>query len=342
VTESGALGILLILVAGFLQGTFMLPIKYAQKWEWENTWLGFSISAYLVFPWLVALLTVPHLREVFANTTNPTLVKTFLWGLGWGVGGLLFGLGVNYIGLALGFAIVIGLTAALGTLIPLLLVSRVDLASTQGMLIIAGVVVALVGIAVCSWAGKLRERVLAESQKSSDAPPRRSFGLGLLLCVLSGVLCPCGNFGFAFGSEITTVAAKSGTAAHFASYPLWALLALPPFICNGTFCLFLLARNRNFARFLLPGIGRNYLLAASMGVMWLGGMLLYGMGANRLGSIGSSIGWAIVMSLMVIVANLWGLWTGEWRGVGRNPLRIMCAGLAILVVAMFMVGAGVR
>jgi hypothetical protein len=41
---------MLILVAGFLQGTFMLPIKYAQRWEWENTWLGFSISGYLVFP----------------------------------------------------------------------------------------------------------------------------------------------------------------------------------------------------------------------------------------------------------------------------------------------------
>jgi L-rhamnose-H+ transport protein len=341
-TEGAVSGIILILVAGFLQGTFMLPIKYARRWEWENTWLGFSLSAYLVFPWLVALLTVPHLKEVFASTSGVTLVRTFLWGLGWGLGGLLFGLGVNYVGLALGFAIVIGLTAALGTLIPLLWVAGVDLASKQGTLIIAGVVAALVGIAVCSWAGKLRESASAKNQKAAEASPSRSFGLGLFLCVLSGILCPCGNFGFAFGSEITSIAARTGTAAQYASYPLWALLAFPPFICNGVFCLFLLARKQTFPRFLLPGTGRNFLLAASMGAMWLGGMLLYGMGAIKLGSMGSSIGWAIVMSLMVIVANLWGLLTGEWRGVGRKPLQTMCAGLAILVVAMFMVGSGLR
>jgi L-rhamnose-H+ transport protein len=341
-TENGTAGIMLILLAGFLQGTFMLPMKYAQRWEWENTWLGFSFSAYLVFPWLVALLTVPHLKEVFANTSGVTLVKTFVWGLGWGLGGLLFGLSVNYVGLALGFAIVIGLTAALGTLIPLLLVSHVDLASTQGTLVMAGVMVALVGISVCSWAGKLRENASAKDRSTSDPPPSRSYTLGLLLCMVSGFLCPCGNLGFAFGSEMTVVATKLGTAAEYASYPLWALLALPPFICSGGFCLYLLARNRTLARFVLTETGRNYLLAASMGLMWLGGMLLYGMGANMLGHIGSSIGWAIVMSLMVIVANLWGLATGEWRGIGRRPLRIMTAGLAILVIAMFMIGSGIK
>ena len=340
--ESGAYGIMLILIAGFLQGTFMLPIKYARRWEWENTWLGFSISGYVGFPWLVAFLTVPHLHQVFVNTSNTTLAWTFLWGLGWGLGGLLFGLGVNYVGLALGFAIVIGLTAAIGTLIPLLLVSHVDLASTQGTFIVAGVVVTLFGIALCSWAGKLRENVSAKSRNTSDGPPKRSFGLGVLLCVLSGVLCPCGNLGFAFGSEMTAMATKWGTAPQYASTLLWALLALPPFICNGAFCVYLLLRKQTSTRFLLPGTKRNFLLATSMGAMWLGGMILYGMGANVLGAMGSSIGWAIVMSLMVLVANLWGLLAGEWRGVSRKPLWMMSAGLAVLVAAMFMVGLRIR
>jgi len=342
VRESGAYGIMLILIAGFLQGTFMLPIKYARQWEWENTWLGFSISGYVGFPWLVAFLTVPHLHQVFVNTSNTPLAWTFLWGLGWGLGGLLFGLGVNYVGLALGFAIVIGLTAAIGTLIPLLLVSHVDLASTQGTFIVAGVVVTLFGIALCSWAGKLRENVSAKSRNTSDGPPKRSFGLGVLLCVLSGVLCPCGNLGFAFGSEMTAMATKWGTAPQYASTLLWALLALPPFICNGAFCVYLLLRKQTSTRFLLPGTKRNFLLATSMGAMWLGGMILYGMGANVLGAMGSSIGWAIVMSLMVLVANLWGLLAGEWRGVSRKPLWMMSAGLAVLVAAMFMVGLRIR
>jgi hypothetical protein len=122
----------------------------------------------------------------------------------------------------------------------------------------------------------------------------------------------------------------------------WALLTLPPFMCSGIFCFYLLARKQTLGRYLLPGAARNYLLAASMAAMWLGGMLLYGMGAHRLGNLGSSIGWAMVMSLMVIVANLWGLLSGEWRGADHRPLRIMAAGMAILVVAMFMVGTGAR
>ena len=79
-----------------------------------------------------------------------------------------------------------------------------------------------------------------------------------------------------------------------------------------------------------------------MGAMWLAGMVLYGMGANSLGSIGSSIGWALVMSLMVVTANLWGLSTGEWRGVGRKPLLVMNAGLVMLVAAMFLIGSGIK
>jgi L-rhamnose-H+ transport protein len=76
--------------------------------------------------------------------------------------------------------------------------------------------------------------------------------------------------------------------------------------------------------------------------MWLAGIFLYGMGAIRLGKMGSSIGWALVMSFMVVVANLWGISTGEWSGADRRPLRVMITGLGILVVAMFMVGSGIR
>ena len=341
-TGDGTLGVILILAAGFLQGTFMLPMKYTERWNWENTWLGFSVTAYLVLPWFVALLTVPHLKEVLTNTSGVTLARTLLWGLGWGLGGLLFGLGVDYVGLALGFAVVIGLTAAIGTLIPLLVLSHVKVTSTQGTLILAGVLVALVGISVCSWAGKLRENASAKDRTAPESSPSRSYGLGLLLCILSGILCPCGNLGFAFGSEMTVVAAKWGTPAQYVSNPLWALLTLPPFICSGAFCAYLLLRKQSLTRFISPGTRRNYLWATSMGVMWLAGMILYGMGANKLGRIGSSIGWAIVMSLMVIVANLWGLSTGEWRGVGPKPLRTMIVGLTVLVVAMFLVGSGIR
>jgi L-rhamnose-H+ transport protein len=341
-TENTIIGFMLILAGGFFQGTFMLPMKYTTRWNWENTWLGFALVAYLICPWTVTLLTVPHLRQVLALAGGPFLIRILLWGLAWGVGGLMFGLGVDALGLALGFAIIIGLTAAIGTLIPLLMLAQVKPASVQGVIILSGILVALIGIAVCSYAGKLRETAAAKDPAAAQRPAGRSYALGVLFCLLSGVLSPCGNLAFAFGSAMTTAATKLGAAAQYASNPLWALLCLGLLFCNTAYSVILLRRKHTFGKFLQPGVGKHYLLAVSMGVMWLAGIFLYGMGAIRLGKMGSSIGWALVMSFMVVVANLWGISTGEWSGADRRPLRVMITGLGILVVAMFMVGSGIR
>jgi L-rhamnose-H+ transport protein len=251
-------------------------------------------------------------------------------------------LGVDYLGMALGFAIIIGLAASIGTLVPLLVLSSVDLASPRGMTILTGIVVVLVGVALCSWAGKLREDMSPKAPGQVKPPGKKSYVLGLFVCILSGVLSCCGNLAFAFGSEMSTVAIKWGADPQYAANPLWALLTFPMLICNLVLCAYLFARHHSLPKFLTPGTGHNYLLAVSMGAMWLAGFILYGMGATRMGKLGSSVGWALVMSSMVLVANLWGLTTGEWRQAGSKPKQVMTAGLVILVLAMFLVGSGVK
>lgn len=336
--ENATTGLTLILVAGVLQGSFALPMKYTSKWNWENIWLSYSVMGYLIFPWMIALVTVPQLKEILQQTSRGTLVGTILFGFGWGLGCLTFGLGIDYLGLSLGFAIILGLTAAIGTLIPLLVLSPEKLMSAKGAVLLAGVVTMLVGISLCSWAGKLKETALRAGSSGQDVAPRKSYGWGLVFCVLSGVLSACANLGFAFGSEVTTLATKWGTPQQYASIPLWVVMMLPLFLCNVPFCLYLFMRNQSSAKFQLPGTGRYYLLAASMALMWLVGMLVYGFGANKLGRTGASIGWAILMSSVVIVANLWGLTTREWRGAGRSARSTMGKGLLVLVVAIFIIG----
>jgi L-rhamnose-H+ transport protein len=336
--ENWTTGLTLILMAGILQGSFALPMKYTSKWNWENTWLSYSLMAYLIFPWLVAVLAVPELKEILQQTSTATFLRTILFGFGWGLGCLTFGLGIDYLGLSLGFAVILGLTAAVGTLIPLLVLSPEKLMSAQGALLMTGVVTMLVGISLCSWAGKLKENALKAGFEGPNQAPRKSYALGLLFCILSGVLSACANLGFAFGTEVTSLATKWGTRQQYASIPLWAVMMLPLFLCNGPFCLYLLVRKQSLAKFLLPQTGRYFFLAGSMALMWLVGMLFYGFGANKLGKTGSSIGWAILMSSVVIVANLWGLTTREWRGTGLGPKRTMRVGLLILVVAIFIIG----
>jgi hypothetical protein len=66
----------------------------------------------------------------------------------------------------------------------------------------------------------------------------------------------------------------------------------------------------------------------------MAGMALYGIGANRLGRLGPSLGWAILMSSMVLVANALGVLSGEWRSAPRRAMRQLAVGLALLLVAI--------
>src|SRR6267143_2085136 len=94
------MGYLLVVAAGVLQGSFMAPMKFTRRWGWENTWLGFTTTAYLVWPWLLAWATRPHLFAIFASTSLRSFTLVELFGLGWGLGALTFGIGVNMLGLA--------------------------------------------------------------------------------------------------------------------------------------------------------------------------------------------------------------------------------------------------
>ena len=340
-TESLVFGLTLVLLGGVCQGSFMLPMKYAKKWRWENAWLIFSSTAYLILPWLVAFFTVPQLGNILAHTSRTTILQTLLFGLGWGFGALTFGLGVDRLGLALGFAIILGLTAAIGTLVPLWVLSSENLSRSQSGLIFLGVVLILVGFSLCSWAGKLKEVALKGETRSVSNSDPKSFAIGLLLCILSGVLSPFGNLGFAFGSEISRVALEFGTSEFYAANPLWAVITLPLFLCNASFCVYLLIRDKSAEQF-LSSPRHYYLLCISMGALWIVGMALYGSGANHLGPIGSSVGWAILMSSMVIVANVWGVVTGEWKKSGRKPLQVMGFGVLALTVAIFAIGLSKR
>ncbi|HWB98325.1 MAG TPA: L-rhamnose/proton symporter RhaT, partial [Bryobacteraceae bacterium] len=183
-------GLGLVLAAGVFQGSFMLPSKGMRGWAWENYWLLFAVTAYLICPWLLALATIPHLLEVYAGATASSLVSVAVYGAGWGVGAVTFGLGVDALGLALGFAVILGVAATAGTLVPLLVQPPAHFSTEQGILTGISLALMLGGVAVCSFAGKWKEK----------AGTPKGYRRGVLICLASGLLSACGNLGFAFGA----------------------------------------------------------------------------------------------------------------------------------------------
>ena len=328
------MGYALVIAAGILQGAFILPMKSTKKWNWENTWFVYALTGFLICPWLFLLLTIPHPLTVLATTSPRSLILVEGFGLGWGIGATTFGLGVTRLGMALGYTIIIGLAATAGALIPMVVMTPEKLGQPQGLLMLASLALVLIGLVLDAWGGKLREH----EQNSVGNAPQSSFAAGLAICIASGLLSSCANLGFAFGGEFVRRAMELGAGQSMAGNSIWAPLTLPLFICSAGYCVWLMRKNKTGGLLLLKGTHHYWGLAALMGFMWIGGFFLYAPGARRLGSLGTSVGWAVMMSTMVITANLLGFMSGEWKCASRKPYRLAVGGVAFLILAICVVG----
>lgn len=83
-TESLRAGMALILLAGACQGGFMLPSKAMRNWAWENYWLIFATTAYLISPWLLAFATITNLFKIYSGASTSTLAAIATFGCKWG------------------------------------------------------------------------------------------------------------------------------------------------------------------------------------------------------------------------------------------------------------------
>src|SRR5438552_814195 len=95
------LGLLVALLAGALGGTLFMPMKRIGGWAWENIWLVYTVFGYSLGPWVIAWATIPGLANVYRDAGADAVVSTALLGLGWGLGVVLFGIGVDLVGLSL-------------------------------------------------------------------------------------------------------------------------------------------------------------------------------------------------------------------------------------------------
>jgi len=336
------LGLFLTVISGVMAGSFSLPMKKTIRWAWENTWLVWAFTALLILPWALAFITVPHLFSVYSGVPADTLLMVWFFGLGWGLGAVLFGQGIALIGMSLAFAISIGLTTAVGALVPMLR-SPAQFLTASGGTVAAGIVLMVFGVFLCARAGGMKEARLKTSTDGgcpANSVSKAAFAKGLLFCILSGVFNSMINFAFAFGGKISDSAAQAGASAGALADPIWALALFGGFAANLGYCTFLLFKNRTWKKYSEAGIRSHWPLAALMGALWFFSLVVYGRGALLMGSLGASAGWGIYMGLCVLVSNCWGVFSGEWKEGKGKPLGVMIAGQALLLAAIILIGIG--
>ena len=329
---------MLVLLGGMVNGSFAAPMKRLSAWRWENTWLVYSVTGLLILPWAIALATVPRLGSVLQQASGSVLGKVGLFGLAWGIGSVLFGQGIARVGLALGFSVILGMTSSFGSLLPLAIRHPEQLGTRHGLALIAGTGVMIVGLIFLGLAGKRRER---EKISGEAAAGDSGFGVGLIICILSGVFSSMLNFAFVFGEEMRQLSLQAGASTAMSGNAIWALAVSSGFLANAAYCIYLLNKNHTWGVFKASAAGPGYSLGATlMGVLWYSGLVAYGMGADALGTLGGIIGWPVFMSVDIITGIGWGFLGGEWKGSSRTALSYCLVGIAILFLAIGVISWG--
>ena len=332
-------GLLLVLAAGLLNSVYTVPMCRMSRWEFENTWLIYSVVGMGFTGWLVAWWSVPNLFEAYYAVGSWAIGSTIMFGVMWGVANLLFGMGIRWIGVGLTFPIAIGLSLILGTIIPLL--SKGQLVFTPGGLaVLGGVLPVLAGVIVCGRAGMLRER----NERQTESFPAvqwtgTAFGMGLLVVVLSGLMDPCLNFAFSFGDSIRVASTGLGRAADgAASDGIWALALSGALVVNAAYCIVVLVRKGSWVKYLVRENSLYWFGAAFMGIAWTLSITLYGRGATAMGRLGDSAGWALFYCGIILFSAVWAFLMGEWKTAGNDARKIQWIGLGLILTAILVLG----
>ncbi len=332
-------GLLLLLVAGVTNASFTLPMKFTRRWAWENTWLIWTIFALIVLPLVVTLITVPHVGQIYTELGPGLILTVAAFGAGWGIAQVLFGLAVEAIGIALTFSIVLGMSAAIGSMIPLIRLHPEKIFSKGGIGLMLGVVLVIVGVVICAIAGRRREAAMGQAAAEQG---KRSYSEGLMFAIGCGLGAAMVNLGLVFGAPLLAAAQRFGAGPVWAPNAAWLPVMLAGAIPNLVYCLYLLKKNQTSIRFSDSTSGPYWFYAFVMAVFWFGSTSLYGIASGKLGSWGTILGWPLFMSLIVITASVLGIVTGEWKNSGKQPLRIQMGAVAVLVLAVFVLSAASR
>lgn len=337
------IGLLIIAVGSFGQSSSYVPINKVKSWAWESFWLVQGIFAWLVFPYLGALLAVPEghsLTEVLSSGNGAALSAIF-YGALWGVGGLTFGLSMRYLGVALGQSIALGTCSAFGTIIPAIMKGK-DMFTGEGLILLIGVSIAIAGIAVIGYAGSLRAQNMTEEQKKA-AVKDFALGKGLLVALLAGVMSACFSLGIEAAEPIKVAAIAMGTEALYAGLPAILMITFGGFITNAVYCLFQNFKNKTVSDYFgVPGkvFVNNILFCALAGILWYSQFFGLALGKSFLteGSVMMAFSWSILMSLNVTFSNVWGIILKEWKGAGSKTITVLVIGMLILIASLLIPG----
>ena len=336
------IGLLIIAIGAFCQSSCYVPINKIKDWSWESYWIVQGVFAWLILPFLGALLAVPaghSLLELFTADQSFNIWMTIFFGVLWGVGGLTFGLSMRYLGVALGQSIALGTCAGLGTIMgPVLLnifFPEQDPLSSLTFSVILGVVVCLLGIAIIGVAGSMKSASLSEEEKKATVKDF-NFPKGLTIALLAGFMSGCFNVGLTFGADINF---GDLTDPMFRTLPATMLVTLGGFVTNAVYCFYQNQKNHTWSDYQKTSVWANNLLFCLLaGALWYSQFfgLSLGKGFLTVSPTLTTLAFCILMALNVVFSNVWGIILKEWKGCSLKTITVLIVGIVVLIISCFL------
>ena len=273
--------------------------------------------------WLFTLATIPETFNIYRIAPVGHLGRLVTFGLGWGLGAVLFGLGMER--LALGYPIIMWLIATLGALLPDAQSFPQTLVSPKGALIVPGTAPVFVWDSALFASRSAQSRNWSGTTHGSGAcgNRRRRSGSSALLdehrhdlrnlrgSHLAGTLCA--------GEE----GRQSGVGAVLPSgirHPRCVLSlpgVSPP---NGPLDYW-------------SRLAEKSLLIQHDGTPWIGSFSGHCIRAKRLGPFGAVTGRPPAIKCLIRAGNVVGLRRGEWQSTALAATALLTPGLMVLLSA---------
>jgi L-rhamnose-H+ transport protein len=342
-----------------------VPQRKVKNWSWQSYWLTQASFCWLLLPIIGAFLTVPNFWSVVQAAPRDAMLRTFLLGMAYGIGGTAFGMAIRYVGFSVTYATAIGISTVVGTAYAIVkgdtgLVNaganiQAFLAKTGVGWVIFGIAVGMVGIVFCGTAGRWKERDLTPA--GGAAAGRSKAFIGLLLCVVAGVLSGVYSMALTEGAPIAKLA-ESGAVGHkvlgvdattFCGNAIYPFSNTGAFLTTAIYCLFLHFRHRTLGEVVaLPEGGEkaslpvNWTMAILTGCLWYGQFFFYGFGHFFIMKVQGfeQACWAIHMILSILLGTLIGVALKEWKGCRPRTHATLALAVGLLIVGKLLLDYG--
>ena len=377
------LGVIFHWIGGFCSATNFIPFRQIKRWSWEVYWIIQGFAAWIVAPSLLAWIFIPNAYGILhaVYLSNPRDVQyAFLFGVLWGVGGITFGLAIRYLGIALGYAIALGLCAFFGTIVPPIFHGQIMTLfhQTSGQIILFGVLVCLVRVAVNGAAGYSKEKEITPEEKAEAGERDYDFGKGIAIAILAGLMSSFFAFGLDAGKPIGDLTQTQLIAAGLSSrlvlknLPILIVVLWGGFLTNFIWSAILIFQNGSIRQFAgEPGINPMRAAATSgntlvdfdpLDASTYDRLAPYTLFMNYVFAAMAGViwyfqfffysmgqtkmgkydfsSWTLHMASIIIFATLWGLVLKEWHGTSMRTKLLVTCGLILLVGSTIIVGYG--